>query len=724
MQYLALLNPQIVNPIRGFTAVQYINRIIPILILLAFVLCAVVFVIILIYGGIQYITSGGDKGKLEGARGRIINAITGLIVLLILWLILQLINTIFGINIGGLGVAPNQPIPTQPPGDRPAMCRFSTISGSTLPDGGHLNYTIVALDSVVVTGFQVSFYNADNGNQPIIFQDQNGDGQLDERDVYNQRYLASGTEHIFVITFDELNHPDLNWGSLIPVHILVKGFFFNDLGDMSAESVNCNETFTLASEGACVSGNFYCDCVCSPGSVPVTQCNQSQFPTCGGTCACQPYDQVYPPGLLLHYNLDEGTGTTAHDVSGYGFDGTLNGSAQWSGDANCGSGSINFPVANRSRIGLSGIYRRDFWSPSFTYSAWIKIDTGSIAFPRPIIDTNRAVDFRIDQYGTQIEATLGWDDNPGLGCATFPNHQSQMRYTLPSGSIGVWHHAALTYDYITKVARLYWDGLVVASATPIPEVDPWCTSYPLAFSVGQSVNYENQFVGNIDDARFYNYALTGSEITSVMNCGGAVPTVTPTPLPPCLAPTNLTMTSNCVGGLNNLSLDWDTSYATPVLSLMLIDNLPDWTAPLLISATTMNTNYSYNGAPADNYYARVRIENGGTTCFAPSPWSNIAYAGNSCAPGVTATPIPTLPPGACGPGLVENRASDSSCDQVCNNLGQTCQSVGTNPAGDNDTKWTRFSFCQPGPSSCGDPMTPHTEPCAVGDVDWTCCNCN
>src|SRR3989304_10632192 len=130
MQYLALLNPQIVNPIRGFTAVQYINRIIPILILLAFVLCAVVFVIILIYGGIQYITSGGDKGKLEGARGRIINAITGLIVLLILWLILQLINTIFGINIGGVGGGPKQAIATQPPPEAPRMRGRSTKLGS------------------------------------------------------------------------------------------------------------------------------------------------------------------------------------------------------------------------------------------------------------------------------------------------------------------------------------------------------------------------------------------------------------------------------------------------------------------------------------------------------------------------------------------------------------------------------------------------------------------
>jgi hypothetical protein len=103
MPLYTLINPQIIQPIQNFSGYQYINRIIPILIYVGIVLCVIAFIILLIVGGIEYITSGGDKPRLENGRNKITNAITGLIVLLLLWLILQVANWIFGINIGNLG---------------------------------------------------------------------------------------------------------------------------------------------------------------------------------------------------------------------------------------------------------------------------------------------------------------------------------------------------------------------------------------------------------------------------------------------------------------------------------------------------------------------------------------------------------------------------------------------------------------------------------------------
>ena len=114
-----LYNPQIVQPIANFSGPQYINRIVPILIYFGLILCAIAFIILLIVGGIKYITSEGDKAKLEGARSTIGNSITGIIILLLLWFILQILNLIFGVNFGGIGVPLNPPIltpgPTLPP---------------------------------------------------------------------------------------------------------------------------------------------------------------------------------------------------------------------------------------------------------------------------------------------------------------------------------------------------------------------------------------------------------------------------------------------------------------------------------------------------------------------------------------------------------------------------------------------------------------------------------
>lgn len=97
-------NPQLIESIRNFTAVDYTNRLIPVLINIGYILCVLAFVLLLIFGGIQWITSGGSKEKLESARSRIINALTGLFILFILWVILKTVNVIFGINLGNVGV--------------------------------------------------------------------------------------------------------------------------------------------------------------------------------------------------------------------------------------------------------------------------------------------------------------------------------------------------------------------------------------------------------------------------------------------------------------------------------------------------------------------------------------------------------------------------------------------------------------------------------------------
>lgn len=52
----------------------------------------------LILGGIEWITSGGDKGKTESARNKITAAIIGLIVLAASYAILQLVLSFLGFN--------------------------------------------------------------------------------------------------------------------------------------------------------------------------------------------------------------------------------------------------------------------------------------------------------------------------------------------------------------------------------------------------------------------------------------------------------------------------------------------------------------------------------------------------------------------------------------------------------------------------------------------------
>lgn len=54
--------------------------------------------IYLILGGIQWITSGGDKAGVEKARDRIIHAVVGLILIASIWAIVSLIFPALGLS--------------------------------------------------------------------------------------------------------------------------------------------------------------------------------------------------------------------------------------------------------------------------------------------------------------------------------------------------------------------------------------------------------------------------------------------------------------------------------------------------------------------------------------------------------------------------------------------------------------------------------------------------
>jgi hypothetical protein len=60
---------------------------------------ALVFFFILILGGLKWITSGGDEKAVGAARAQITNALIGLAIIFAAWAIINLIGTIFGVNI-------------------------------------------------------------------------------------------------------------------------------------------------------------------------------------------------------------------------------------------------------------------------------------------------------------------------------------------------------------------------------------------------------------------------------------------------------------------------------------------------------------------------------------------------------------------------------------------------------------------------------------------------
>ncbi len=59
----------------------------------------IVLFILLLVGGFNYLTSGGDPKKIEGAKATLTYAIIGIVVLVLAFLILRLIETLTGAKV-------------------------------------------------------------------------------------------------------------------------------------------------------------------------------------------------------------------------------------------------------------------------------------------------------------------------------------------------------------------------------------------------------------------------------------------------------------------------------------------------------------------------------------------------------------------------------------------------------------------------------------------------
>ncbi len=65
----------------------------------AFIVAGIMTFGFLVYGGIEWLTSGGDKGKTESARGRITAAVVGLAIVAASWALMKLIAYFFGVDV-------------------------------------------------------------------------------------------------------------------------------------------------------------------------------------------------------------------------------------------------------------------------------------------------------------------------------------------------------------------------------------------------------------------------------------------------------------------------------------------------------------------------------------------------------------------------------------------------------------------------------------------------
>jgi len=97
-----ITNPLLPTRLNSLSGVGFMQAISRTLISLIFLGGSLIFFFMFILSGIKWVSSGGDKAKLDEAQKGITSALVGLVILFSVFAIIKLVETIFGINITNL----------------------------------------------------------------------------------------------------------------------------------------------------------------------------------------------------------------------------------------------------------------------------------------------------------------------------------------------------------------------------------------------------------------------------------------------------------------------------------------------------------------------------------------------------------------------------------------------------------------------------------------------
>ncbi len=216
-----------------------------------------------------------------------------------------------------------------------------------------------------------------------------------------------------------------------------------------------------------------------------------------------------PVGLIGYWNFDEGSGTIAHDSSGSGYNGTVNGAAWITGEINGAlsfNGGAAYVVTPNIALGSA-----------FSVSAWVNpAVTTQLGYGR-ILETqyNGGLYLGVNSVGTKYKFIVNTGAGSTGGCGL--GYGCAEGGTITAG----WHLVTATYDGTT--GTLYVDGVVVATDT---FTAPSATNLPLY--VGRYYGGGAGWNGGVDDVRLYNRALAATEVSTLYSSATAPDTTPPT----------------------------------------------------------------------------------------------------------------------------------------------------------------------------------------------------
>jgi len=247
----------------------------------------------------------------------------------------------------------------------------------------------------------------------------------------------------------------------------------------------------------CCSGMAYTGTCCSD-----SECSSPMVCTDHACSEPSQPEQRYPPWLGGYWNFDEGSGTIAHDLSGNGNTGTLNGTNWTTGNI---SGALQFDGVD-DYVEVSNSPSIQFNGQAFSVSAWIKPAATTYA-SRNIAQKDNM------NYGNQFPWQLY---HYGTGIYFKVRDNSTTRQVVVSSGVGTsaYSHIAATFDPAGNMS-LYINGQEKASLNISGfTFDNSSGTYPLRIG---AMSYTSGFYfnGTIDEVMILNLTLSAEQVSYI-----------------------------------------------------------------------------------------------------------------------------------------------------------------------------------------------------------------
>ena len=192
-----------------------------------------------------------------------------------------------------------------------------------------------------------------------------------------------------------------------------------------------------------------------------------------------------------YWSFDENTGNIAHDISGFDNNGTLYG-ATWvsgkSGSALLFDGNDYVEIQDSANLDVGENYSVSLWINAASLPEW------QCLFER----------------GTSTENRMGiWLTGDRI---TFETSNNGGDWWTTSSAVGVntWYHIVAVHDGASDTEYIYVNGSLFDSRTGRTTDTPNAGNLLIAKSPAYAAGY--YFNGKIDDVRFYDHVLSGTEV--------------------------------------------------------------------------------------------------------------------------------------------------------------------------------------------------------------------